>query len=92
MIIVTIIIDSSIIVIVVISSSIINVIIIKTTRSGSLNKRNSFLNLNKPTAASPALGKSPSKSFSKPEITYDRSECWPILMMLTRVDLLNMSM
>merc|ERR1711962_671131 len=49
-------------------------------RSGSLNKRNSFLNLNKPTAASPALGKSPSKSFSKPEITYDR------------VELLNMSM
>jgi len=49
-------------------------------RSGSLNKRNSFLNLNKPTPASPALGKSPSKSFSKPEITYDR------------VELLNMSM
>jgi len=47
-----------------------------TERSGSLTfgsgKRNSLFS--KPGAISPALGKSSSKSFSKPEISYDRAE------------------
>ena len=47
-------------------------------RSGSLTfgsgKRNSLFS--KPGAISPALGKSSSKSFSKPEISYDRFGCF----------------